>query len=39
MFIDVVDLAWSQDNQYLASCGLDSKIFIWDGSTFGKYKI
>ncbi|ORX75807.1 WD40 repeat-like protein [Anaeromyces robustus] len=31
---DVVDLAWSQDNMYLASCGLDSKICIWDGSTF-----
>ncbi|KAJ3331686.1 HIR complex subunit [Blyttiomyces sp. JEL0837] len=35
---DVVDLAWSQENEYLASCGLDSHIFIWDGQSFEKLK-
>ena len=33
---DVVDLAWSRDNTYLASCGLDNLVFIWDGNKFGK---
>ncbi|CAI2173761.1 11228_t:CDS:10 [Funneliformis geosporum] len=33
---DVVDLAWSRDNTYLASCGLDNLVFIWDGRTFEK---
>ncbi|CAG8610013.1 8611_t:CDS:10 [Dentiscutata erythropus] len=33
---DVVDLAWSRNNTYLASCGLDSLVFIWDGKTFEK---
>ncbi|CAG8543394.1 13868_t:CDS:10, partial [Cetraspora pellucida] len=33
---DVADLAWSRTNTYLASCGLDSLIFIWDGKTFEK---
>ncbi|CAG8543595.1 1250_t:CDS:10 [Acaulospora morrowiae] len=33
---DVVDLGWSRDNTYLASCGLDSLVFIWDGKTFEK---
>ena len=32
---DVADLAWSPNGQYLASCGLDSKIFIWNAQTFG----
>ncbi|KAI8053058.1 WD40-repeat-containing domain protein [Syncephalis plumigaleata] len=31
---DVADLAWSPDNKYLASCGLDSKVIIWHGNTF-----
>ncbi|RKP23997.1 WD40-repeat-containing domain protein, partial [Syncephalis pseudoplumigaleata] len=31
---DVADLAWSPDNRYLASCGLDSKVIIWHGQTF-----
>ena len=31
---DVVDLAWSPGNQYLASCSLDNYVIIWDGSTF-----
>ncbi|KAF0505748.1 WD40 repeat-like protein [Gigaspora margarita] len=33
---DVVDLAWSRNNTHLASCGLDSLVFIWDGKTFEK---
>ncbi|KAJ3234019.1 HIR complex subunit [Chytriomyces hyalinus] len=35
---DVADLAWSPSNEYLASCGLDSLVFIWDGKTFDKLK-
>lgn len=35
--IDVADLAWSPEQAYLASCGFDSKIFIWDGATFGRF--
>lgn len=34
---DVCDLAWSNDSSYLASCGLDSLVIIWDGNTFGAY--
>ena len=34
--IDVTDVAWSPENTYLASAGLDSKIIIWDGKTFGE---
>ncbi|KAG9029780.1 HIR complex subunit [Serendipita sp. 407] len=30
---DVVDCAWSPSDRYLASVGLDSKIFIWCGYT------
>jgi protein HIRA/HIR1 len=33
---DVMDLAWSPDNSYLASCGLDSVIFVWDAKKFSK---
>ncbi|KAG0362558.1 HIR complex subunit [Podila minutissima] len=33
---DVTDVAWSPDNTYLASAGLDSKIIIWDGRTFDR---
>ncbi|PVU98278.1 hypothetical protein BB559_001696 [Furculomyces boomerangus] len=33
---DVVDVSWSPQNKYLASCGLDNQIFIWDGQTFEK---
>lgn len=32
---DVQDLAWSKDNQYLASCGVDGFVIVWSGSTFG----
>ncbi|TPX56353.1 hypothetical protein PhCBS80983_g04591 [Powellomyces hirtus] len=31
---DVADLAWSPDNTYLASCGFETTIYIWDGKTF-----
>ncbi|KAI8975694.1 WD40-repeat-containing domain protein [Mycotypha africana] len=31
---DVQDLSWSSDNRYLASCGVDGLIMIWDGNTF-----
>ncbi|KAJ1944295.1 HIR complex subunit [Kickxella alabastrina] len=31
---DVCDLAWSPGNRYLATCGLDNIIFIWDARTF-----
>jgi WD40 repeat protein len=33
---DVVDIAWSRDDSMLASTGLDSKVWIWDGQTFGE---
>ena len=36
---DVSDLAWSHDQTYLASCGFDSKIVIWDASSFGNSRI
>ncbi|KAI8075593.1 WD40-repeat-containing domain protein [Thamnidium elegans] len=35
---DVQDLAWSKDNQYLASCGVDGFVIVWDGSTFEQVK-
>ncbi|ORZ19308.1 WD40-repeat-containing domain protein [Absidia repens] len=31
---DVQDLAWSNDNRYLASCGIDGYAIIWDAQTF-----
>ncbi|KAI8337443.1 WD40-repeat-containing domain protein [Chlamydoabsidia padenii] len=31
---DVQDLAWSNNNLYLASCGVDGFIIIWDTVTF-----
>ncbi|KAJ1548116.1 HIR complex subunit, partial [Cladochytrium tenue] len=31
---DVAQLAWAPDNAYLASCGLDSHVIIWDGRSF-----
>lgn len=36
-FIDVVDLAWNTDDSMMATVGLDSIIFIWDGFTFGEF--
>ncbi|KAJ1809320.1 HIR complex subunit, partial [Coemansia sp. RSA 2599] len=35
---DVCDIAWSPDNRYLATCGLDNAIFIWDARTFERVK-
>ncbi|KAJ1505824.1 HIR complex subunit [Coelomomyces lativittatus] len=31
---DVIDLAWSYDNRFLASCSLDNSIVVWDGHSF-----
>ncbi|KAJ2866458.1 HIR complex subunit [Coemansia aciculifera] len=31
---DVCDLAWSPNNRYLATCGLDNSVLVWDGATF-----
>ncbi|KAI8644133.1 WD40-repeat-containing domain protein [Parasitella parasitica] len=31
---DVQDLAWSKDNKYLASCGVDGFVIVWNGATF-----
>ncbi|KAI9168561.1 HIR complex subunit [Blastocladiella emersonii ATCC 22665] len=33
---DVIDLAWSHDNRFLASCSLDNTVMIWDGVTFDR---
>ncbi|KAI0320485.1 WD40 repeat-like protein [Amylostereum chailletii] len=30
---DVTDIAWSPEDRYLASVGLDSKVLVWDGYT------
>ncbi|KAI8384389.1 WD40-repeat-containing domain protein [Radiomyces spectabilis] len=35
---DVQDLAWSKDNQYLASCGVDGYVIVWDAQTFEQVK-
>jgi protein HIRA/HIR1 len=32
---DVVGLDWSTGDRYLASCGLDSTVMVWDGRTLG----
>ncbi|KAJ3162793.1 HIR complex subunit [Geranomyces michiganensis] len=31
---DVADLAWSPENKYLASCGFETTVYIWDGQGF-----
>jgi hypothetical protein len=31
----VTDLAWSPEDRYLASVGLDSQVLIWSGYTLG----
>jgi protein HIRA/HIR1 len=33
---DIIDMAWSRDDSMLASVGLDSTVWIWDGRTFGE---
>jgi WD40 repeat protein len=35
LLIDVTDLAWSPEDRYLASVGLDSQVLIWSGYTLG----
>lgn len=35
---DVVDLAWSAEDDYLATVGLDSIVYIWSGHTFEKIR-
>lgn len=35
LFPDVTDVAWSPEDRYLASVGLDSAVMIWDGFTLG----
>jgi protein HIRA/HIR1 len=32
---DVTDIAWSPEDRYLASVGLDSQVLIWSGYTLG----
>ena len=32
---DVSGVAWSSDDAYLASVGLDSTVLIWSGQNFG----
>lgn len=32
----MADLAWNHDDSMIASVGLDRKIYIWDGYTFGQ---
>jgi len=35
MFLaDVLDLAWSPGNQWLASCSIDNTVVIWNVETF-----
>ncbi|PWY99154.1 WD40 repeat-like protein [Testicularia cyperi] len=31
---DVVDMAWAPEDEYVATVGLDSKVFVWSGTTF-----
>ena len=33
--VDVTDIAWSPEDRYLASVGLDSQVLIWSGYTLG----
>ncbi|SPO24103.1 related to histone transcription regulator HIP1 [Ustilago trichophora] len=35
---DVVDLAWAEDDEFIATVGLDSKVFIWSGATFERLR-
>ncbi|XP_017034799.1 protein HIRA homolog [Drosophila kikkawai] len=31
---DVLDLAWSPNDAYLASCGIDNTVIVWDAQAF-----
>ncbi|KAJ2776321.1 HIR complex subunit [Coemansia javaensis] len=31
---DVCDVAWAPRNRFLATCGFDNNVFVWDGRTF-----
>ena len=35
---DVTDLAWSEQDEYLATVGLDSLVMIWSGDTFERLR-
>lgn len=35
---DVVDLAWADDDEFLATVGLDSKVFVWSGTNFDRLR-
>ncbi|SNX86549.1 related to histone transcription regulator HIP1 [Melanopsichium pennsylvanicum] len=35
---DVVDLAWAGDDEFIATVGLDSKVFIWSGANFERLR-
>lgn len=35
---DVVDLAWAEDDEFIATVGLDSKVFVWSGTTFERLR-
>ena len=35
---DVVDLAWAEDDEFVATVGLDSKVFIWSGANFERLR-
>ncbi|KAI9028965.1 WD40-repeat-containing domain protein [Phycomyces nitens] len=36
---DVQDLAWSKDDKYLASCGVDGLVIVWDGKTLDQVHV
>lgn len=35
---DVTDVAWSENDAYLATSGLDSLVIVWSGSTFDRLR-
>ncbi|KAI7876516.1 WD40 repeat-like protein [Lichtheimia hyalospora FSU 10163] len=35
---DVQDLAWSRDNEYLASGSVDGSVIVWNGTTFDQVR-
>ncbi|KAJ3186484.1 HIR complex subunit [Gaertneriomyces sp. JEL0708] len=35
---DVAHVEWSCDNTYLASCGFETSVYIWSGTTFEKLR-